>query len=159
MRGVKTRGPLLAALMVVLTLGACGAIRESRFNPFNWFGRSERAEPVAPAAAQVVPGDAREQVETVTALVIEQVSGGAIVRATGLAPRQGFWQAELVPRPLDENGALVFDFLVFPPPGQTAVSTPQSREITVAYFLSNFKLQEIGTITVQGKGGARSTRR
>jgi hypothetical protein len=153
------RKPLLAVLMVVLTLGACGAIRESRFNPFNWFGRSERAAPVAPTAAQVVPGDEREQVASVTALVIEQVTGGAIVRATGLAPRQGFWQAELVPRPVDGKGGLVFDFLVFPPVSQTGVSTVQSREITVAYFLSNFKLQEIGLITVQGKGGARSARR
>jgi len=159
MGGAKSGRPLLAALVVVLTLGACGVIRESRFNPFNWFGRSERAEPVAPDAVQVVPGDAREQVATVTALVIEQVTGGAIVRATGLAPRQGFWQAELVPRPLDENGGLVLDFLVFPPPGATDVSTTQSREIAVAYFLSNFKLNEIGTITVQGKSGARSARR
>ena len=151
--------PLLAALVMVLTLGACGAVRDSRFNPFNWFGRSERAEPVAPDAVQVVPGDAREQVATVTALVIEQVSGGAIVRATGLAPRQGYWQAELVPRPVDDKGGLVFDFLVFPPVGATGVSTTQSREITVAYFLSNFKLQEIGLITVQGKAGARSARR
>jgi hypothetical protein len=151
--------PLLAALVVVLTLGACGVIRESRLNPFNWFGRSERAEPVAPAAAPVVPGDPREQVASVTALVIEQVSGGAIVRATGLTPRQGYWEAELVPRPLDEKGTLVFDFLVFPPPGATAVSTPQSREIAVAYFLSNFKLQTIGAIIVQGKDGARSARR
>ena len=151
--------PLLAALVMVLTLGACGAVRDSRFNPFNWFGRSERAEPVAPDAVQVVPGDAREQVATVTALVIEQVSGGAIVRATGLTPRQGYWQAELVPRPVDDKGGLVFDFLVFPPVGATGVSTTQSREITVAYFLSNFKLQEIGLITVQGKGGARSARR
>jgi hypothetical protein len=155
----KMGRPVLAALAVVLTLGACGVIRESRFNPFNWFGRSERAEPVVAADAQVVPGDGREQVDNVTALVIEQVSGGAIVRATGLAPRQGYWEAELVPRPLDENGGLVFDFLVFPPPGQTGVSTPQSREIVVAHFLSNFKLQEIGTITVQGKSGARSARR
>jgi hypothetical protein len=152
------RKSLLAALAVVLTVGACGAIRESRLNPFNWFGRSERAEPVA-AEEQVVPGDPREQVADVTALVIEQVTGGAIVRATGLAPRQGYWEAELVPRPQEENGDLVFDFLVFPPPGPTAVSTPQSREIAVAYFLSNFKLQSIGRITVQGKGGARSARR
>ena len=153
------RKPLLAALVMVLTLGACGVMRESRFNPFNWFGRSERAAPVDPAVVQVVPGDAREQVASVTALVIEQVTGGAIVRATGLTPRQGYWQAELVPRPLDDKGGLVFDFLVFPPVGQTGVSTDQSREISVAYFLSNFKLQNIGTITVQGKGGARSARR
>ncbi len=151
--------PVLAALAVVLTLGACGAVRESRLNPFNWFGRSERAEPVAPSEAQVVPGDAREQVAAVTALVIEQVTGGAIVRATGQTPRQGYWEAELVPRPLDDKGGLVFDFLVFPPVGATGVSTPQSREIAVAYFLSNFKLQEIGLITVQGKSGARSARR
>jgi hypothetical protein len=159
MRGATRNGPLLAALMVVLTLGACGAIRESRLNPFNWFGRSERAQPVAAPEAQVVPGDAREQVADVTALVIEPVTGGAIVRATGLTPRQGYWQAELVPQDVDDKGGLVFDFLVFAPPGSSGVSTPQSREIVVAYFLSNFKLQTIGTITVQGKSGARSARR
>ena len=159
MRRAIWNGPLPAALMVVLTLGACGAVRESRLNPFNWFGRSERAQPVVAPEAQVVPGDPREQVADVTALVIEQVTGGAIVRATGLAPRQGYWQAELVPRDVDDKGGLVFDFLVFPPTRATGVSTPQSREIVVAYFLSTFKLQSIGTITVQGKGGARSVRR
>ena len=33
---------LTSALLVsALVLGGCGAVRESRFNPFNWFGRAD----------------------------------------------------------------------------------------------------------------------
>ena len=148
--------PLLAALTLVLALGACGAIRESRLNPFNWFGRSERAQPVA--VKQVVPGDPRQLMQDVTALVLDRSAGGVIVRATGLPPTQGYWKAQLVPRPVDK-GVLIYDFLVFPPVTPADVSTPQSREITVAVFVSDFKLQEVSQITVQGKNGARTARR
>ena len=33
--------PLIAALALTMLLSACGTIRESRFNPFTWFGSSE----------------------------------------------------------------------------------------------------------------------
>ena len=90
---------------------------------------------------------------------LESYPGGAIVRATGLPPSQGWWEAELVPQPVDENGTLVLEFHVFPPITATGVVNQQSREITVAYNLSNIKLDGISNIVVQGANNARSSRR
>lgn len=151
------RKPLLAMLVVVLTISACGRIRESRLNPFNWFGGSE-----AVAVQEVGPEvdeDGRQLVAEVTGLVLDRAAGGVIVRAVGLPPTQGFWEAELVARPIDENGVLVYDFRVFPPPSGAAVSTRQSREIVVAAFLSNQRLEGISQISVQGTVNARAVRR
>ena len=35
------RFSVTAVLATSLILSACAGVRESRFNPFNWFGRSE----------------------------------------------------------------------------------------------------------------------
>jgi hypothetical protein len=150
------RLPLIAALLAATVLTACGGFRDSRLNPMNWFGRSQPAEQVQAAAA---PTDPRALADQVLTMTVEPYPGGAIVRATGLPPTQGYWEAELVARPLDENGVLVLDFRVFPPTGAAGIVNQQSREITVAYNLSDIKLQGISEIVVQGGGNARSSRR
>ena len=150
------RRPILAMLVLVLALPACGGLRDSRLNPFNWFGRAERTQPVA--ALPAAPVDRRLLVAEVTGLTIDRTPGGAIVRATGLPPTQGFWDAELVARPI-EDGVLVYDFRVFPPVGDTRVSTQRSREIVVATFVSTIRLENVRQITVQGERSARTTRR
>ncbi|MCZ8079919.1 MAG: hypothetical protein O9289_12670 [Rhodobacteraceae bacterium] len=146
---------VLAALGVVLVVSGCGMIRESRLNPFNWFGRAEPRETVTTAA----PKDQRLLVSQVLTLSVDPYSAGAIVRAKGIPPSQGWWDAELVPRPIDENGVLVFDFRVFPPITETPEGTPRSREITVAISLSNVKLDQVREIVVQGATNALSSRR
>ena len=85
-------------------------------------------------------------------------SAGAIIRATGLMPTQGWWDAELVMRPLDKNGVLVYDFRVFPPLTDTRVGAPQTREVTVAVSISPQKLEGVREIVVQGANNARSSR-
>jgi hypothetical protein len=151
------RLPLTVFCLVVLA--GCGGFRDSRLNPFNWFGRSEAAqlEPLVPEAAP----DDRALVADVIDMQIDQLPGGAILRATGRAPTQGYWQAELVLRegPDQDPTALVYDFRVFPPVTPTAVSTPQSREVTVALYLSDIDLAGVQSITVQGATNARSVRR
>ncbi|WP_136685534.1 hypothetical protein [Falsirhodobacter xinxiangensis] len=144
------RKPLLAALALTMTLGACG-----RLNPANWGGG--RPEPVDPAFAPVVATvDPRPLVAQVTSLRVEQTRDGAIVRATGLPPTQGYWQAELIARPLAE-GVQVYDFRIVPPaPGQR-VSTQASREVTVAAGLSRSDLAGIRQIVVQGAGNSLSS--
>ena len=146
---------VVAALGVVLVVAGCGAIRDSRLNPFNWFGRADPRETVTAAA----PQDARLLVEQVVSLSVDPYSTGAIVRARGIPPTQGWWEAELVARPIDENGVLVFDFRVFPPITNTPQGTPRSREITVATSLSNVRLDEVREIVVQGATNALSSRR
>jgi hypothetical protein len=151
------RLPLTLAVTAVMVLTSCGVIRESRFNPLNWFGRSQ--EQRAERAGLATPTEGRPLVEQVLSLVIEQTPQGAIVRATGLSPTQGYYDAELVPRPLDDKGVLVYDFRVMPPPEPKPVGAQRTREVTVAAMLSNIKLESIREIVVQGATNARSSRR
>jgi hypothetical protein len=151
------RLPITVLCLVVLA--GCGGFRDSRLNPLNWFGGSQSAdlEPLLPAEAP----DDRALIADLTDVQIEQLPGGAILRATGRAPTQGYWQAELVLRdgPDQDPTAQVYDFRVFPPLTPTQVSTPQSREVTVALYLSDIDLASVRSITVQGAANARAIRR
>jgi len=155
-QGLAMTRTTLAALTLVLVLTACATVRESRLNPFNWFGRAERVQ-TAPLPDET--GDPRALVAQVLTLEVEPYPGGAIVRATGLPPDQGWWEAELVPREIDEDGVLVYDFRVQPPLRPTGVVNQQSREIGVAASLSNIRLERITRITVQGAANALTTAR
>jgi hypothetical protein len=148
---------LTLALTAVMVLTSCGGIRESRLNPLNWFGGSREAQ----ADEFGVPAkiEARPLVDQVVSMSIEQTPYGAIVRATGLSPSQGYYDAEVVARPLDENGILVYEFRLMPPPGPTPAGAPRTREVTVAAHLSKIKLASISEIVVQGAQNARSSRR
>jgi hypothetical protein len=162
------KSPLIALVVLSLALTGCGRVRDSRLNPFNWFGHSrEVATTLAPEGGYAKAiDDYRVPVATVTALEIKQVQGGVMIVAKGLPATQGWWDAELVAdndaTPVD--GGLNYTFLVSQPLPQTAVasrvSTPQSREITAGLFISNFKLgDDVRKITVTGTGNARSVSR
>ncbi|SPH18115.1 hypothetical protein DEA8626_01645 [Defluviimonas aquaemixtae] len=147
-------------LVVALTLGGCGRLRESRLNPFNWFGRSTEqtaTQTVAPA----VPDDGRILVAQVTDMEVARQPGGAIIRATGLPPTQGFWDAALVAEnsgfPVD--GVMTYRFVVAEPIPPARVSTPQSREVSAAAYISNIKLEGVRQIVVLGSQNSRSSRR
>ncbi len=146
----------LLALGLVATLAGCGAIGKSKLNPFNWFKKSEPRETI------VLPGeeaDPRGLVETVLSMEVEPIPGGAIVRARGLTPTQGWWDAELVAKDVDEDGVLVYEFRLLPPVSRTDVNTQRSREIDVAIFISDVKLENVREIVVQGATNARVSRR
>lgn len=148
--------PILAIVVLATALGGCARLKDSRFNPLNWFGQARQA---AVTDLYVRPDDPRALVAQVTVLKVEPYPGGAIVRATGVPPTQGYWEAELVAQPLDEQGRLVYEFRVFPPPVPAAAGTPFSRQVTVAAALSSIKLQGVTSIVVQGAGNALSARR
>lgn len=148
--------PATAALVAVLVLTSCGAVRDSRLNPFNWFGRSERVEVLAQTPEI---RDPRLLVPDVVALTIEPYTGGAIVRATGVMDTQGGWQAELVKVENDDPSHLVLDFRILPPITQTGVGPQRSREMTVATAISSRQLEDISRVTVQGERSARTTGR
>ena len=156
--------PLLAALVLTIALGACSGFRQSRMNPRNWFGGSQRTASVAVdpvTGAKPVPADTRDMVAEVETLVVERRPGGALIRATGLTPTQGWWNAALVVendgKPV--KGVLTFRFAIAAPVTATPVSTPQSREVTVAAYLSDAQLDGVTQITVTGLNNARSSRR
>lgn len=151
------RKAVLAGLAAVMVVTGCATVRESRLNPFNWFGRSQEQRAVAQAAAQVDGG--RVQVDQVIALTVEPATGGAIVRAVGVPETQGWYKAELIREETEKEGEAVFRFVVKKPEGAVLTGTPMSREITAATFLTNFQLESIRTVTVTGAKNARSTRR
>ncbi len=145
------------ALTLTVALAGCGGLRDSRLNPFNWFGRSAPAEKII--VETDTAADPRPLVETVTEMKVDAFRGGAIVRATGLTPTQGWWEAELVELPIDEDGVLVLEFHLLPPVTPTDINTPQSRTVTVGTSLSDNKLAKITRIVVQGKSNARASQR
>lgn len=151
------RKPLLAALSVVMMVAACGTMKESRLNPFNWFGKSKETQGALYVPSSQVT-DSRPLVDQIVTMQVEKLPGGAIVRATGLPPTQGYWEGALVADPV-VKGTLTLRFVIVPPAEATRVSTQQSREVVVATFLSTQTLAEVRTITVVGAQNARSSRR
>ncbi|WP_212525725.1 hypothetical protein [Actibacterium sp. MT2.3-13A] len=156
------RKPLLAVLSAALLLGACGPVRDSRLNPFNWFGRSTEQQVAATVTPGAQPADPRPLVEQVLEMRVEPVPTGAIVHAMGLPPRQGYWKAALVAendgRP-DDKGVLVLSFRAYQPLEATPQGAQPSREITAGLFLSQQDLQAVRTIVVRGAQNQRTSRR
>lgn len=152
--------PVLAAMAMVLALGACGTMRDSRMNPMNWFGRSS-TETLAPAGGWQGGTDRRALVPVVTEMEAIPTTGGALLRATGVTETQGWWDVELRPvnreRPVD--GALIYEFVVAEPREATPVSTAASRTVTAGVKISNERLAGVRRIIVRGAQNARSINR
>lgn len=141
--------------LAALPVAGCGRIRESRFNPFNWFGRDRNTTVVVGERADIDP---RPLVDQVLSMSVEQAQGGAIIRATGLPPTQGYWDAEL----LDDSrtaGVLTYQFRLQRPLTPQRTSTTWSREVEVATFVTDQELQGIREIQVLGARASRAARR
>lgn len=172
----KTIPFLLAATLAV---GACASVRESRVNPFNWFGqsRSESIEatdtgpvnPLIPQREGLFSRNRAEQAtyvgrpfEQVTNLTIERVPGGAIIRATGLAARQGLYDVQLTPENVDEepvDGVLTYRLEGVRPVAQTPIGTKPTREVIAARNLTDQQLRGVRRIRVEGQLNAQVSRR
>ena len=140
-----------------LVLGACARVGESRLNPLNWFGRDSNEETIV---AVTEDADPRPLVSQVTSLAVERTPTGAIIRATGLPPTQGWYAGALVPEtdgPV--GGVLAYRFRAVPPDSQTRVSTVQSRELTVGVSISAPVLAQTRVVQVIGARNVRSVRR
>ncbi|MCF2872686.1 hypothetical protein L0664_16570 [Octadecabacter sp. G9-8] len=156
----------LLSTAVLLTLSGCARISESRLNPFNWFGnstevaQSDPAErrPLVPASRTTQIVDTRPMVQSITALSVDRTPSGAIVRATGTAPTQGYFNAELVETGTS-NGVLVLEFRAQAPTGFQAQGTPRSREINAGYVIDAATLADIRTVRVQAATNARTSGR
>lgn len=145
----------LAALLALALLAGCSGFGQSRLNPFNWFG--PRATTVE-AFALERPADPRPLIEMIVDMTIEPLPSGALVRATGRAATQGYWQAELTVGTVDEAGNLPIAFRVIPAAEGAAVGTPRTREITAAVSLRADTLAKAKQITVQGAQNSKSAR-
>lgn len=151
--------PLIAALICTLLVAGCARVRDSRVNPFNWFGQSEQSSNVTVVQGQ--QRDPRPLVSQITELRIDRAPGGAIVHAVGLPPRQGYWEAELVEAEgvEAEPGVLVYDFRAWFPVSRTGAGTPYSRELSAGMFLTDQDMQGVTTIVVRGQQNQRISRR
>lgn len=140
---------LALALMLATSLTACATVRDSRINPFNWFGGAQ-SQPTTVSAVELV-ADGRVPVDQLTRMELKRMPGGAILTATGLPPTQGWWDAELIPQDPDEvavDGVLTYRFVVNKPDRLTRQSTPQSRELTAGRFLSDQTLAGVRRVVV-----------
>ncbi len=167
----KSFGLLLASTLV---LTSCGTVRDSRLNPFNWFGRAERVD-VAVAEKEINPliPQKRESiferkeaeyagtpVSVVNELHIERVSDGALIRVKATASAQGAFDVVLQPANEEElpvDGVLTYNILALQPGG--AQGTVRSREINVARFRTNQELAGVRTIRVVATENALQSRR
>jgi hypothetical protein len=164
-RSMRMTLPLL--LCATISATGCARVTESRFNPLNWFGNSQAAaaatangerRPLVPATALRSIVDQRALIDSVTALQVDRLPGGAIVTATGIASTQGQFNAQLVPVS-SSGGTLTLEFRVAVPAGFEAIGTPASRQITAALNLGQDALAGIRTIRVQGARNARTSSR
>lgn len=144
---------LLITLCAALAVSGCARLRDSKVNPTNWFDITYREKRFELPKESV---DQRVLAPQVLDMVLEDYTGGLIVRAKARLPSQGWWDGELVPRPIDEDGVLVFDFRIFPPVTETPVGPDQSREITVAASISSIKAATIRKVVVQAEGNSLS---
>lgn len=148
--------PILALIALSLVLAGCSGVRQSRMNPLNWFGSSTEESQLGPMRLET---DNRALVPSVTALSMERTSSGALVRAEAQMPGQGWWDAQLIAenqgRPVD--GVLTYRFVAAAPRAGVAGGRPQT--LVVAAPVSEYLLEEITTVVVQGATNSRSTRR
>lgn len=143
----------ILALTLAFGLTACG----TALNPFNWFGGDEFNETIRVEDTGAIT-DPRGLVTQVLSMSVERMPQGAIVRAAGLPPRQGYWAVDLVETERTAN-ALTFEFRVAEPIRPTRTGTPVSREVVTATSLTRAELDGIRTITVVGATNRRSVRR
>ena len=158
--GRMTRKAAILTVTIAFVLSGCG-FGQSRLNPFNWFGQDAEVETAEPVFLQEFV-DPRPLVAQVTQLTIERTPGGAIIRATGLPPEQGWYDAELVNENRDGravDGVLLYSFRAQPPKARTRVSTEQSRELTVAVYVPDVVLASARQIRVTGALNSRVARR
>jgi hypothetical protein len=159
-------------LISAMVLTSCGSVRDSAFNPFNWFGRST-SEPVA-TEGEVNPLIPRRKasifrkeqddsyrgsnVGEVSELLVERRPGGAIIRATGVTDYLGPFELKLVK--LDDQSdadTLTYALRAYQP--RQAVGGQRARTVTAATWLTDNELAGIREIRVLAERNSRVTRR
>ncbi len=157
-------------------------MRNSALNPSNWFGRGASEQigttgDAAPVNPLIPTGSGLFDSLTanpdkdvylgrpfgeITNLTVERVAGGAVIRATGLAARQGIHTVRLTPEVEDEipvDGVLTYRLEGIEPVRPTAVGAPATREVTAARKLTDQQLRGVRSIRVEGLSNAQVARR
>lgn len=163
----------LFGTVVLMTISGCSILSDIPLNPLDWFGSSEEETAQAEGETEVAtvtprplvdrsntPAvvDGRALVQSVEGLTVDQTTTGAIVRANGIAPAQGYFNAQLVNAGV-ENGVLTLEFRAQAPAGTPQQGSPRSRRIDAAYVIDNPDLLAIRSIRVQSATNARASAR
>jgi len=169
------RRTLAIGISAMLVLASCGGVRDSRLNPFNWFGQSS-AVPVAAEGQAVNPliprrnalvsrrsaeiAYAGRPIQDITELNVIRRPGGALVQVTGVADRIGTFDARLIAsEAASTDSVLTFSFEVIHPSVRSTGGGVAVREVSAATFLSDQDLRGIDAIRVVAANSARSARR
>jgi len=152
--------PVRFIITFTLIIGLAGC--STGWNPMNWF-KSSRVETIAliPEGGFPEDFDGRGIVTSVASMEVLRAAGGAIIKATGLPPHQGYWDAELVPEN-DEypvNGVLTYVFRISEPRNPAGSANAYARQVHVAHFISEVRLQDVRQIRVLGDENSRIARR
>ncbi len=169
---------LMVFLMASLLLASCGGWSESRSNPRNWFGKSrevpiqeaqintEAANPLIPQKSAISKrpekADTSVAIASISELRVERTPTGAIILATGIASRQGAYDAELRLEPVEEDDSsttLTYTFRVVYPDYLTTSGSAHSRTIHVARSLTTQDLSGTSLIRVRAEQNTLETRR
>jgi len=170
------RKSLIVIVMASLLVAGCGDWGDSRANPRNWFGKSSppattltntgETNALIPKKSAISkradPVDRSEPIGAITELRVERTPIGAIIYASGVATRQGAFDAEIRLNPTGDGadkGVLSYTFYVVYPDYQTAISTDHSRTVIVARSLTHQELQGVRLIRVSAAQNALETRR
>lgn len=151
-------------LIAALATSGCARLAESRINPLNWFGGSRVAEPSTGPLEPLVPAnrdglfDGRSLVAEIVSVSLDRTPDGGILRASGRATSQGWFNAELVLTGV-EGGVATFAFRAEAPSGFSGTGSASSRLITAATTLSLSELSGVRSLRVQGAGNSRTVRR
>lgn len=148
---------VLSLVAVVMLVATCGRVADSRINPFNWFGGNEEERVAATPAEETVLRD-DELVPEVLNVEVSPHPGGVIVKATGRAATEGYYDAELVPVGLD-GAVLNYEFRAKAPPTQQAQGTALTRELVTGVFISAQTLRPARQIRVIAAQNRRAVRR
>jgi hypothetical protein len=172
----RMRNLTSALLVSTLVLAGCGTVRDSRFNPFNWFGRAQ-VEPVQNAEVnpliptgrtgirlfnrQTVEVPAGPLVAQVSDVTVERIAGGALIRATSVSDTVGAFDVRLEPvndgEPVD--GVLSYELRAYTAPAGNVPMPERARSHTAAVRVSDSDLEGVRSIRVVAARNAATTSR
>ncbi|MFW2587030.1 hypothetical protein [Sagittula sp. SSi028] len=165
--------PISVLVLSAVILSGCGAVRDSRANPFNWFGNSAPAADRVEGASgnSLIPPQRRSifrasqddayagsDVEAVTGLFIEPRPGGTLVRARGQTRYQGAHEVRLVQTSPAGSDVLTFALQAVDEP-RLGGGSATARTVNAAVWVTNNELAGVSTIRVTGRSNAQTARR
>lgn len=172
----RMRNLTSALLISTLIVAGCGSVRESRFNPFNWFGRAQvepvqdaEVNPLIPTGGGGISLFGRRNVEVpagplvaqVSDVTVSRIAGGALIRATAVSDTVGAFNVTLEPvnDGLPVDGVLTYELRAYTAPAGTVPMPERARSHVAALRVSDSDLAAVRTIRVVAARNAATVAR